>query len=385
MSVSYKEFLELREYIRASRELTSWITGAKVFALLNGAVDSGVMDALQTKRTAHQVAEITKIDNQIIVDMCLALKVHGIVQQVGEYYELTPDFALLSSPNAAIPLSNLIHYSGVMLRTLQTVSPTDVTYTTTSAEDILTMAEGSGISALSSSPHVGQDSIAQVMPEVETIWQEGAHHLEVGCGIGNSLFGTVTTYPNVTAVGIEINELTAAEAERRAYVLGVTDRVEVRRMDACELQDEGTFDTIQWSQFFFPTATRPIVLKAMHRALKPDGYLFMPWMGSVSNGLQPSRLQKLRIALRALRSGSASYLGYINDIMGDTPKRRNKERRSAALNILLFTRWGVPVYTVEELESEIKSYGFKVIRSIHTPVSQFALTRGFLLAQREMA
>ena len=384
MSVSSKEFLELREYIRASRELTNWITGAKVFALLNGAVDSGVIDALQTKRTAQQVADITNIDKQITVDMCLALKVHGIVQQVGEYYELTPDFALLSSPTAAIPLSNLIHYAGVMLRTLQTISPTDVTYTTTTAEDILTMAEGSGISALSSSPHVGQDTIAQVMPEVETVWQEGAHHLEVGCGIGNSLFGTVTTYPNVTAVGIEINELTAAEAERRAYVLGVTDRVEVRRMDACELQDEGTFDTIQWSQFFFPTVTRPIVLQAMHRALKPGGYLFMPWMGSVSNGMQPSRLQKLRIALRALRSGSASYLGYLNDIMGDTPKRRNKERRSAALNILLFTRWGVPVNTVEELESEIKSYGFKVIRSMHTPVSQFVLTRGFLLAQREM-
>ena len=385
MSASFKEFLHLREYIRASRELTSWITGAKVLALLSGAIDSGVMDALQTKRSAQQIADITSIDKQIIVDLCLALEVHGIVQQDGEYYQLTPDFAVLSSPTAAIPLPNVIHHAGVMIRTLQTVAPTDVTYTTTPAEDILAMAEGAGVSALSSSPHVGQESIAQLMPEVETIWQAGARHLEVGCGIGNSLFGTVTTYPNVTAVGIEIDELTAAEAERRAPVLGVTDRVEVRRMDACELQDEGTFDTIQWSQFFFPTASRPVVLQAMHRALKPGGYLFMPWMGSVSNDMQPSRLQKLRIALRALRSGSASYLGYLNDIIGDTPKRRKKERRSSALNRLLFTRWGVPVRTVGELESEIKSNGFTVIRSMHIPVSQFVLTRGLLLAQREIA
>jgi SAM-dependent methyltransferase len=385
MSASSKEFLHLREYIRASRELTSWITGAKVLALLDGAVDSGVMDALRTKRSAQQIADITCIDKQIIVDLCLALEVHGIVQKDGENYQLTPDFALLSSPTAAIPLSNVIHYARVMIRTLKTVAPTDLTYTTTAAEDIIAMAEGSGVSALSSSPHVGQESIAQLMPEVETIWQAGARHLEVGCGIGNALFGTVTTYPNVTAVGIEIDELTAAEAERRAHLLGVTDRVEVRRMDACELQDEGMFDTIQWSQFFFPTATRPVVLKAMHRVLKPGGYLFMPWMGSVSNDMQPSRLQKLKIALRALRSGSASYLGFLNDIMGDTPKRRKKERRSAALNRMLFTRWGVPVRTVGELEAEIKSNGFTVIRSMHIPVSQFVLTRGLLLAQRMIA
>jgi protein-L-isoaspartate O-methyltransferase len=385
MSVTPKEYLDLREYIFASRELTSWITGAKVFALFSGALDSGILEALRTKISVQQIADETKIDLQIIVDICLALKVHGVVQQDGECYELTPDFALLSSPTAAIPLQNLIHHTRVMLRSLQSVPSSDVNYNTTAGEDILAMAKGSGVSALSSSPHVGQETIAQLMPEVETIWQAGAHHLEVGCGIGNALFGTVVTYPNVTAVGIEIDELTAAEAERRAEMLNVTDRVEVRRMDACELQDAGTYDTIQWSQFFFPTATRPVVLQAMHRALKPGGYLFMPWMGSTSNDMQPSRMQKLRIALRALRSGSASYLGYLNDIIGDTPKRRQKERRTAALNRSLFTRWGVPVRTVEELEAEIKNHNFTVIRSMHIPVSQFVLTRGMLLAQRETA
>jgi SAM-dependent methyltransferase len=103
------------------------------------------------------------------------------------------------------------------------------------------------------------------MPEVGVVWQAGARHLEVGCGIGNSLLGTVTTYPRVTAVGIEINALTAAEADWRARALEVHDRVEVRRMDACDLKDESTFDTIQWSQFFFPAATRPVVLQAMQK------------------------------------------------------------------------------------------------------------------------
>jgi len=123
---------------------------------------------------------------------------------------------------------------------------------------------------------VGQDTIAKVMPEVEAVWQAGARHLEVGCGVGNALLGTVTTYQYVSAVGIEIDELTAAEAERRAQLLGVADRTDVRRMDSCDLQEEEAFDMVQWSQFSFPTASRPVVLRAMHRALRPGGYLFMP-------------------------------------------------------------------------------------------------------------
>jgi hypothetical protein len=52
---------------------------------------------------------------------------------------------------------------------------------------------------------------------------------------------------------------------------------------------------------------------------------------------------------------------------------------------LLFTRWGVPVRSVDELKQEIESSGFKVIRTFHVPVSQFVLTRGMLLAQKETA
>jgi cyclopropane fatty-acyl-phospholipid synthase-like methyltransferase len=381
MSATPEEFLHLREYIRASQELVGWITGARVFALLSGAIDSGVLDALCTRSTAGQIAEVTGIDKQHVVDLCLALEVHGIVQRDGESYELTPDYALLSSPTAAIPLSNVIRQAMVTIRALQTIAPADVPYTATPTENILAMAAGAGVSALSSSPHVGQATMAKVMPEVEALWQAGARHLEVGCGVGNSLFGTVTTYPKVTAVGIEIEELTAAEAERRAGVLGVSDRVEVRRMDACELQDEDAFDTIQWSQFFFPTATRAVVLRAMHRALKPGGYLFMPWLGSASEDMSPSRSETLRTALRAMRSGGMLFLSYLNDFLGDTPRRRKKERRSAALNRLLFTQWGVPVRAVEELKPEIENSGFTVIRSAHLPVSQFVLTRGMLLAQ----
>jgi len=87
--------------------------------------------------------------------------------------------------------------------------------------------------------------------------------------------------------------------------------------------------------------------------------------------------------LRALRSGDISFVSYLNDMLGDTPGRRMKERRFASIQRLLFSQWGVPVRSMEELKAEIEGSGLKVLRIMHTPVNQFALTRGFLLAQRE--
>ena len=78
-----------------------------------------------------------------------------------------------------------------------------------------------------------------------------------------------------------------------------------------------------------------------------------------------------------------SYLAHLSDILGDTSRRREKERRSASLSRLLFTRWGVPVRSLGELESEVKDSGFRMVRAVHLPVSQFVLTRGMLLAQRK--
>jgi SAM-dependent methyltransferase len=379
---SSQEYAQLLVYTHASQKLNNWINGARVLALLSGADNCGILDTLQTKCTPERIAASTNMDLQSISDLCLALEAHGIVQQDEEGYQLAPDYALLASPGAAIPLTNLIRQAGVM-RTLQAVVPAGVTYITLPPEDILAMAGGAGISALSSSPHVSQEATGQMLPEVETLWQAGAHHLEVGCGVGNALFGILMTYPRVTAVGVEIDEITAAEAERRANLLGLKERVKLRMMNACDLQDEDSFDTIQWSQFFFPTHTRPSVLEAMHRALKSAGYLIMPYLGSPCEVQSARRRKMLRLALRAVRSGGGSFLSFINDILGDSSRRRQKERRFASLQRLLFSRWGVPVRSAEELKVEVEDHGFKVLRTLYTPVNQFVLTRGLLLAQRE--
>ncbi len=381
MASGMQEMTQLRGYIAASGPLKSWITGARALALLTGAADSGVLNLLREPSNPAEVAAATGMTPQSVVDLCLALEAHGIVRREGEYYQLTPEFHLLTAPDAALPLPKVLRQVGIITSTLEQLAPSDTTYTTMPGEDVLAMAEAAGISATSSTPHIAPRVMADAMPEVHATWETEARHLEVGCGVGNSLLGVVLSFPKVTAVGIEIEALTASEARRRASLLGIHDRIEVRQMDASDLRDEMVFDTIQWSQYFFPTPSRQIVLSAIHRALKPGGYLFMPWIGSISDDTAPSRRAVLGLGLRVMRSRGL-FLPYLMDLLGDTPARRTGERRYGALLRLIFGRWGVPVRTVAELRSEVESAGFQVLRVIHLTVSDFNFARGFLLARR---
>jgi hypothetical protein len=51
MRAAVKEYTQLAAHIRASRELSECIRGARTLALLSGALDCGVLDALNTRST----------------------------------------------------------------------------------------------------------------------------------------------------------------------------------------------------------------------------------------------------------------------------------------------------------------------------------------------
>ena len=109
----------------------------------------------------------------------------------------------------------------------------------------------------------------------------------------------------------------------------------------------------------------------------------MPWIGSISEDTLPSRRSVLRLALLALRFRSVVVLPCLTDLIGDTPARRQDERRHGALLKLMLGRWGVPVRTIGELSTELESEGFRVLRVIRLMATEFNFARGLLLAQRD--
>src|SRR5512139_2761187 len=129
MADGMHEIKQLRGNIAAGRSLNSWITGARALALLSGAADSGILNILREPRKPAQVAAAIGIDRQVVGDLCLALEAHGIVQRDGEAYHLTPDFMLLTSPEAARPLASVLRQARVMIGALQDIARSETSYT----------------------------------------------------------------------------------------------------------------------------------------------------------------------------------------------------------------------------------------------------------------
>ena len=381
MSLTVREILQLRAHDTASQRFGELIAGAEAIALLTGAVDSGIIGTLSEASTAQQLAVATGLEQEQIDRILHALEAYGLVKQYNGTFHLGPDLMLLTSADAPLPLHETLQVTKIRIRNLSNPAMTDKDYTALQADEVFSVAEGI-ISALSCTRNFIGTAIGQMMPEVKRVWQCGAYHLEAGCGVGNNLFQILTTYPRVTAVGVEIERSTADEAKRRAALFGVSDRVEVRQVDACTLTDEAVFDTAQWSQFFFPASCRVDALRAVFKAVKPGGYVFMPLLLAVSDNVWAYRRDMLRMALRNLKSEPLMALVYINALLLSGPGHQKAEKQLSSLQEIIYERWGVPARTVKELRSEVEASGFQVLRAIPIPATRLFPIRGYLLVRR---
>jgi SAM-dependent methyltransferase len=381
MPLKISEILQLRAQDRANQKLGDLIEGAEAVALLSGAINAGILGALSEEKTAQQIARATGINEEQVIDVLCALKAYGLVKQRNGAFKLAPHMQLLTSTDAPNPLADTLRVTNIRMRNIANIAETSQDYTSIQADEVLSIAQGI-ISALSLARNFAGIAIGDMMPELKKLWLAGARHLESGCGVGNTLFQILTTYPRVTGVGIEIEESTANEARRRADLLGMTGRVEIRQTDACTLKDEAVFDTAQWSQFFFPESCRADALSALFRALKPGGYVFMPLLLAVSDNVWAYRRDMLRMSLRLLISRPLISLLFLRAILLTGPANQMAEKRLASLQELVYGLWGIPARTTEELQLELEGSGFRTIRVVPIPATRLFPNRGFLLAQK---
>jgi len=311
-------------------QVKTWSAGAQALALLSAVHERQWTTYLTQPRSLDELATFTMLPPDRLRDVLAALEAVGVVQPTDLGVALTPEYAALLSDDAPFSLDGLLDEAQMMSRLVA-----DAVYGVSSGPDsALTVANAYGLRPSATSRAVfGQ--LLDALPDFRDALVDG-RYLDVGCGVGSFVLSTAQMLPRMRAVGIELVPAVAAEGARRAVALGVADRVDIRCMDARDLDVTDEFDSAFWAQPFFPTDSRPHTLAAIRRALKPGAKLYM---------------QELE---RLPESGV--------------------ERDAFALRRLVFTGWGVPfARSAEELTAEAEAAGFEFDRVESTPFGRIVV------------
>ena len=299
-------------------------------ALVRSCLAFGLLAAAREPHTPAELAAAADIRPDMAQTLCDALWALEVFDRVDEQYQLNPGLCAMLAPGAPLPLANAFeqsaHYRGLFS---QAATPEG----TGAPSPELRLAVARGVWGAAASP-VALASFAtadEQMPEVRAIWQRGGRHLELGCGAGRDLLRVAVPYPNTSVVGVDLEPGVLAEVMRQAHELGIADRVATRACDAREIDDVAAYDTVVWSQMFFPVPVRPAVIAVIRRALKPGGYLILP----------------------LLREAPA-----------DEPARRSQVGRQVSLSMVLWRSWGLDWPGREPLRAELEAGGFRFLRVV---------------------
>ena len=122
----------------------------------------------------------------------------------------------------------------------------------------------------------------------------GDRVLELGFGTGHGLVGLARQVgPEGHVVGLDVSDGMAREARRRLQEAGLADRVELRVGAAPPLPfpDAGFAGALlSFTLELFPDAVLPVVLRELHRVLRPGGRLAVVAMATPAAGARESAL-----------------------------------------------------------------------------------------------
>ena len=313
-------------------QVKTWSAGAQALALLSAVHERQWTTYLTQPRSLDELATFTMLPTDRLRDVLDALEAVGVVQLTDLGVALAPEYAALLSDDAPFSLDSLLDEAQMMNRLVA-----DAVHGVSSGPDsALTVANAYGLRpTVAAQAMFGQ--LLDALPDFRDALA-GGRYLDVGCGVGSFVLSTAQTLPGMRAVGIELVPAVAAEGARRAVALDVADRVDIRCMDARDLDVEDEFDSAFWAQPFFPTDTRPQTLAAIRRALKPGAKLYM------------QELERL--------------------------PEPGVERDAFALRRLVFTGWGVPfARSAEDLTAEAEAAGFILDRIASTPFGRIVVAR----------
>lgn len=256
-------------YDEAMRPLVS---ASNLLQLLAWAEQVGLLAALGEPVPPDELPERTALTTDTAMAACNAMLAAGVLESSDVGIVLSAPWRVLTGSGAFVPLSVALAQSDVSGRLLRGAGNT---YWTLPVADRLTFAR-----AVSPDPY-SDELVAAVRADLEADPEQsrvlaGGRALELGCGVAGRILTYLRAVPELSAVGVELDQDLAGEAQRRASDLGIGDRFTVVCCDAADFADDEPFDYGFWSQFFFAEQSRSGALANLRRSIRSGGRVTAP-------------------------------------------------------------------------------------------------------------
>ena len=132
--------------------------------------------------------------------------------------------------------------------------------------------QGLGRISMSIAPVIA--TAAQRLPDLgERLAAPGAMLLDIGTGTGWLSLALAATFPSARVVGIDLFEPALALARKNVAAHPAGERVELRTLDVCALDDEEVFDAVWLPLPFLPRDVVRVAADRVLRALRPGGWV----------------------------------------------------------------------------------------------------------------
>jgi SAM-dependent methyltransferase len=253
-----------------TESLASWARGAQALALLSAAQEKGYTTYLASARTAEEFAEFSGLPARTAGNVLAALVAHGVAERAEGRFRLTEDMA--EALGGLVDFAAQIDEAVLRARLVGSITRTGEGALTPS--DALVVARANALRP--SAPGAGAlvETLFESAPEMWAAMTDG-RLLDVGSGVSGFVLSAATVLPHMRATTIEVVPTVAAVAAERASELGVSDRIDVRVMDARDFDEPSAYDAAFWAQPFFPVPVRAATIAMILRSLRPGGYLLV--------------------------------------------------------------------------------------------------------------
>lgn len=263
----------------AAARIFGYLRGLHATHYLDLGVRMGLFSALAEKpRRAEALARDLGLHAPYVRGFCEMGHHLELLDRDGETYRLAPEMdRVLASPDDTYFLGG---FPRVHLRVAEDYELYPERFRTGATHSYQEHPPGflqDVAGASRSLPRMFLDVADQKLPELVGRLEAGGRLLDVGCGAGHALVTLAARFPKLTAVGIEVEPVSAAMARSLIRSSGLDARIDVRDVWEPASDFDGAFDVV--TQFLVLHEIRPDlkddVLARCARALRPGGTLVL--------------------------------------------------------------------------------------------------------------